>query len=126
MELWRGCFYHGIKQNWPAAEDSSSEKVDSDVSNIAGTSKITRSGWILSPEISPPKSFFGPVIIPVVTPPKAIPNPTIISTNTPTDKAVTTPVITPTDIPAAESIETRGKGILIEPVRTKAQSWAIP
>ena len=42
-------YYHGIKQDWPAAEDSSSNKVNSNISNIAGTSKITRSGRIFSP-----------------------------------------------------------------------------
>ena len=100
-------YYHGIKQDWPTAEDSSSEKVDSDISNIAGTSKITRSGRVFSPEISPPKAISGPVIILVViAPPKAILSPTIISTNTPVDKTVTIPVITVTDIPAAESTET--------------------
>ena len=120
-------YYHGIKQDWPAAEDSSSEKVDSNISNIAGTSKITRSGRIFSPEIAPPKAISGPVIIHVVVaPPKVVPNPAIISANTPVDKTITILVITPTDIPAAESTETRGKSILIEPVRTKAQSLAIP
>ena len=62
-------YYHGIKQDWPDAEDSSSEKVNSDISNIAGTSKITRSGRVFSPEIAPPKAISGPVIIHVgVTP----------------------------------------------------------
>ena len=91
-------YYHGIKQDWPAAEDSSSEKVDSDVSNIAGTSKITQSRRVVSPEIAPPKAISGPVIIPVVVdPPKAIPSPAIISADTPVDKTVTIPVSTPTN-----------------------------
>ena len=121
-------FVHlSIQQDWTATEDSSSEKVDSDISNIAGTSKITQSGRVFSPEIAPPKAVSGPVIIPVVVaPPKDIPSPTIISANAPADTVVTIPVITPTDIPAAKSTETQGKGILIEPVRTKAQSLAIP
>ena len=119
-------YYHGIKQDWPAAENSSSEKVDSDISNIAGTSKITRSGRVFSLEIAPPKVISGPVIIPViVAPPKAIPSPTIISANTPTDKTAAAPIITPTDIPTAKSTKTQGKGILVEPVRMKAQSVAI-
>ena len=61
-----------------------------------------------------------------MAPPKAIPSSTIISANTPVDKVVTIPVITPTDIPAAESTVTQGKGILVEPVRTKAQSLVVP
>ena len=116
-------YYHDIKQDWPGTEDSSSEKVDSDVSNIAGTSKITRSGRIFSLEIAPPKAVSGPVIIHViVAPPKVILDLTIISTNTPTDKAITTPVIIPTD---TSTVETRGKSILVEHVRTKAQSLTI-
>ena len=118
-------YYHGIKQDWPAAEDSISEKVNPDINNIAGTSKITRSGWIFSPEIAPPKAISGPVIIPVAAP-KVTPTPIIISANTPIDKAVTTPVIIPTDTPAAEFTETRGKGVQFEFVRTKTQSLTIP
>ena len=53
-------YYYDIKQDWPAYEDSSFEKVDSDISNIAGTSKITRSGRIFSPEIAPLKAFLEP------------------------------------------------------------------
>ena len=107
-------YYHSIKQDWPVAEDSSSEKVDSDISNIAGTSKITRSWRVFSLEIAPTKAVSGPVIIHVVVaPPKAIPSPAIISPNTPTDKTVVVPVITPTDIPTAESTKTRGKVILV-------------
>ena len=96
-------------------------------SKIVQPPKITRSGRIFSPEIAPPKAVSGPVIIPIiVAPPKAIPSPTIISTNTPTDKAVTTPVITPTDTHAAKLTETQRKGVLVESVKTKTQSLAIP
>ena len=121
----RDVYYHGIKQDWPAAKDSSSEKVNSNISNIAGTSKITRSGRIFSPEIAPLKAVSGPVIIHVAAL-KVTPTPIIISANTPIDKVVKTPVIIPTDTPAAELTETRGKGVLVEPARTKAQSLTIP
>ena len=49
-------YYHGIKQDGLAAEEINSEEEDSDISNIAGTSKITRSGRIFSLEIAPPKA----------------------------------------------------------------------
>ena len=42
-------YYHGIKQDGPTAEEINSEEEDSDISNISGTSKITRSGRIFSP-----------------------------------------------------------------------------
>ena len=66
---------------------------------------------MFSPEISPPKVVTGPVIIPAFVP---------------ADTTTTVPVITPTDTPITESTETRGKDILVEPVRTKAQSVSIP
>ena len=122
MELWGGVYYHGIKQDWPAAEEINFEKEDFDISNIAGTSKITQSGKIFSLEIAPPKAVSGPVIIHVAAP-KVDPIPIIISTSTPINEAVITPVIIPTNTPAAE---TRGKSILVEPVRTKAQSLTVP
>ena len=62
-----GEIYHGIKQDGLTAEEMSSKEKDSDISNIVGTSKITRSGRIFSPEISPPKEVFGPVVVPKVT-----------------------------------------------------------
>ena len=58
--------------------------------------------------------------------PKVTPTPIIISNNTPIDKAVTTLVIILTDTPAAELTEGRGKGVMVELVRTKAQSLTIP
>ena len=115
-------YYHGIKQDWPAAEEINSEEEYSDISNIARTSKITWSGRIFSPEFAPPIAVSGPVIIPVAAP-KVTTIPIIISTNTPIEKYVTTPVIIPTNTPAAE---TQGKSIQVEPVRTKAQSLTIP
>ena len=117
--------YRFIKQDWPAAEEINSEKEDSDISNISGTIKITRSGRIFSPEIAPLKAVSGPVIIPVVAP-KASPIPTFISNSIPIDKAVATPVIIPTNTPAVELTEARGKGVMVEPVWAKAQSLAIP
>ena len=42
-------YYHGVKQNGMTAEEESSEEENSDIRNIAGTSKITRSGRIFSP-----------------------------------------------------------------------------
>ena len=80
-----------------AIEDKIAENADSDVVNIARASKITRSGRVFSPEISPPKTATRPVIIPAVVPPKTT---TVI------------PVITPVDPPITESVETRGKDIL--------------
>ena len=34
-------YYHGVKQDWMADEDSILEKAEPDIKNIAGTSKIT-------------------------------------------------------------------------------------
>ena len=39
-------YYHSIKQDWLADEDSIFEKADPDISNIVGTTKITRSGRV--------------------------------------------------------------------------------
>ena len=57
MALWADAYYHGVKQ------DLKSEGVDADVSNIFGASKVTRSGRLFSPEISPP-TVHKPVVIP--------------------------------------------------------------
>ena len=51
-------FYHGIKQIESVQENSDDETPD--IGNIAGTSKITRSGRIFSPEIAPPRAVFRP------------------------------------------------------------------
>ena len=77
-------YYHGVKQ------DLKNEEADIDVSNIVGASKVTRSGKLFSPEISPP-TIHKPVVIP--------------STNTSTTVPVPNPVITP----IAEPSGTRGK-----------------
>ena len=63
MELRWGHYYHGIKQDGLAAEEINSEEEDSDISNIAGTSKITRSGRIFSPEIAPQRQFLDPWLL---------------------------------------------------------------
>ena len=63
---------------------------------------------MFSPKISPPKTVTGPVIIPAFVP------------------TTTIPVVTPADTPITESTETRGKGILVEPVQMKAQTISIP
>ena len=49
-------------------EENSDEETP-DIGNIAGTSKITRSGRIFSPEIAPPREIFGPssALVPVKT-----------------------------------------------------------
>ena len=120
-----GVQHHGIKLDWSAAEEINSDKKDYDISNIAGTSKITRSGRIFSPKIAPPKAVSGPIIIHVATP-KVTPTPTFISNSTPINKVVTTPAIILTDTRAAKLTEARGKGVMVEHVRTKAQSLTIP
>ena len=71
-------YYHGIKQ------DLKNEEADPNVSNIVGTSKVTRSGRVFSPEISP-KTVNRPIVIPSATP---------VGTSTTT--RVLTPIITPT------------------------------
>ena len=42
-------YYHGVKQDWLAHEDSIFEKDDPDIGNIMGTSKITKNGRVFSP-----------------------------------------------------------------------------
>ena len=84
-----------------AAEDKVTGSTDPDVGNIVGTSKITRSGRVFSPEILPPKKVITLVIIPAAAP-----------ANTTT----TTPVISLVSTPSTESVETQAKDILIEPV----------
>ena len=103
----RDVYYHIIKQDLLAVEDQVSKNVDPDIGNIVGTSKITRSGKVFSPEISPPKAVIIPVIIPNVVP---------------ADTTTTIPVITPVATPITESAETWGKDILVEHVQTKAHS----
>ena len=52
-------FYYGVKQIETVQEIS--EEENPDIGNIAGTSKITRSGRILSPEIAPPRAVSRPL-----------------------------------------------------------------
>ena len=108
-------YYHGIKQDELTAEEESSEEENSDISNIVGTSKITRSGRIFSPEISPPKAVFGPVAVPKITY-----APVIIPASVPTNKDGAIPI--PTNTSTAEN---KGKNIQEEAVRTKAQLLTI-
>ena len=88
-------YYHGVKQ------DLKNEEVDPDVSNIVGTSKITKSGRVFSLEISP-NTFNKPIVI----------SPAI-----PTGTSATTLVLTPIVTPAVESSGTRGKEAIGEPAR---------
>ena len=50
-------FYQGVKQIESVQENSDDETPD--IGNIAGTSKITRSGRLFSPEIAPPRAEIG-------------------------------------------------------------------
>ena len=86
-------YYHGVKQALKSEE--------ADISNIVGASKVTRSGRLFSPEISP-STVHKPVVIP--------------SASTSTTVPVPIPVITP----VAEPSGTRGKEIIGEPARTEA------
>ena len=61
-------YYHDVKQDWLADEDQVSEKVDPDVGNIVGTNKLTRSGRLFSPDISPPTARKPVVITPASVP----------------------------------------------------------
>ena len=56
-------YYHGVKQDLLTTKDKKAEEVDPDINNIFGTSKITRSGRVFSPEISP-KTVAKHVVIP--------------------------------------------------------------
>ena len=107
-------YYHGIKQI-ESTEESSDEET-SDIGNIAGTSKITRSGRIFSPEIAPPKAIFGPSASPEVTL-----VPVDISARTPVIEEVITPMVVP-----YVAADNRGKGMQEEPVRKRAQPSIIP
>ena len=85
-------FYHGVKQI-ESAEENSDEEIP-DVGNIAGTSKITRSGRIFSPEISPPRAVFGPSSAPM-----------------PVKIYVRSSVIEEIDTPEVVPVADKGKGI---------------
>ena len=55
-------YYHGIKQ--VEITEESSDEEEASIGNIAGTSKITRSGKIFSPEIAPQKQSLDPHLLP--------------------------------------------------------------
>ena len=106
-------------------KDKDVEDSDPDVSNIVGTSKITRSRRVFSPEISP-KNVTTPVIIPVTAPINTpITTPVIVPVAAPVNIPMATPIVSPTVIPATGSAETRGKEVLVEPVRMKEHPEAI-
>ena len=75
-------YYHGVKKEPLVVESGNTEVTDSNVDNIVGTNKVTRSGRGFSPEISP----------------KIVSTPLVILANT----RVATPTITPVVIPATE------------------------
>ena len=107
-------FYHCVKQI-ESTEESSDEET-SDIGNIVGTSKITRSGRIFSLEIAPPKAIFGPSAAPKFTP-----APINISARTPVIEEVLTPVVVPSFV-----ADNRGKGIQEESVRMRVHPLVIP
>ena len=80
-------YYHGVKQIEQTADEESSEEDNPDICNIAGTSKITRSGRIFSPEIAPPIAVFGPMAIPKITP-----IPATVPASVPTNNDNTIPI----------------------------------
>ena len=80
------------------------EEYDPDVGNIVGTSKITRSERVFSPEISP----------------KTVNKPVVIPSTIPAGTSVTTPVLNPIVTLADESSGTRGKEAICEPAWTEA------
>ena len=88
-------YYHRVKQ------DLKNEEADTDVSNIVWSSKVTRSGILFSPEISPP----------------IVQKPIVI---TPASTSATAPVQVPILTPVAESADTRGKGTIGEPAQMEA------
>ena len=86
-------YYHGVKQDQLDDEESIFEKDDPDISNIAGTNKITLSGRVFSPEISPLKTVIDPVIIPV---------------SVRVDTTTTIPMVTLIDTPTTKLTENSG------------------
>src|ERR1051325_4950160 len=61
-------YYHGVKQDPLTIEDLSVKATIPDVDNITGSSKVTRTGRVFSPEISPPKDIATPTRIPAIQP----------------------------------------------------------
>ena len=77
--------------------EESSDEETLDVGNIAGTSKITRSGRIFSPKISLPRAIFGPSSALVAVK---------ISVRSPVIEEIVTPKVVPSAVTAD-----KGKGI---------------
>ena len=82
------------------------EEADTDVSNIVGSRKVTRSGRLFSPEISPP-TVQKPVVIPSAS------------------MSASVPILTPVITPVAESSGTRGKEVTGGPARMEAPKKVI-
>src|ERR1051325_5288489 len=59
-------YYHGVKQDLLTIEDLTVEATIPDIDNITGSSKVTRTRRVFSPEISPPKDTATPARIPAV------------------------------------------------------------
>ena len=61
-------YYHGVKKDPLIIKDLTVEATITDIDNITGSSKVTRTGRVFSPEISPPKDTVTPASIPAVQP----------------------------------------------------------
>src|ERR1051325_11720761 len=61
-------YYHGVKQDPLTIEDLTVETNIPDIDNITGSSKVTRTGRVFSPDISPPKDTATPARIPTTQP----------------------------------------------------------
>ena len=61
-------YYHGVKQDPLTIEDIKVEATIPDIDNITRSSKVTKTGRVFSPEISPPKDTVTPARIPAVEP----------------------------------------------------------
>ena len=81
-------FYHGIKQDAWIEEEK-----DDNVDNIAGSSKVTRTGRIVSPNISPPVVTRTPIRITAAKP----------STDTRGKKKVAEPVVI--EVPSKDVVD---------------------
>src|ERR1051325_2174076 len=61
-------YYHGVKQEPLTIEEIEVEATNPVIDNITGSSKVTRTGRVFSPEISPPKDTSTPIRIPAIEP----------------------------------------------------------
>ena len=61
-------YYNGVKKKPLTIEDVTVEASDPDIDNIVGSRKVTRTGRVFSPEISPPKDTTTPARIPAIEP----------------------------------------------------------